>query len=320
MRFYILLTLIPAAAFAAASLLAAVAAAIAWRRVRGRICAKAASSRARTMGVLRLAPVATGALVAVILTAAFIRFEPRNTTETPGMLLTLGAAFALTLTLGACTRIGRAIRAGVRCARLLRDAGEQLVHEDGTALWVLDTQYPVAAVTGVFRAKVLLSTRVIRECTAGELDAIVSHERAHVWRRDNLVRAAMRYLPDPLTFFAAGREMEAVWSTAAEEAADDVAAGDADESRAILASALVRVAKMANGPAPDWMPGLAFHAGTNLETRVRRLLEGCSRGHRFKARNAATLTAVFACSALALTEPVARALHAWMEIAVQLTP
>lgn len=318
--FYILLILIPAAAFAVAALLAAAAVSAAWPLVRERGREGAASSRARLIGTLRLAPVATGALVALILTAAFIRFEPRDTTEAPGLLLSFSAAATLIMVIAAFARVARAVRSGVACMRLVRLGGQRLVRDDGTPLWVLDTHYPVAAVTGIFRTRLLLSTRVIRECTAGELDAIVNHERAHVRRRDNLVRAAMRYLPDPLAFLNAGRDMERAWAAAAEEAADDVAAGSTGERRALLASALVRVARMANGPVPDWMPGLAFYEGTNLEKRVRRLVEGGSLSDRLRLRSVVLLVALFAGSAVALTAPVARPLHAWMEVAVQLAP
>jgi beta-lactamase regulating signal transducer with metallopeptidase domain len=194
------------------------------------------------------------------------------------------------------------------------------VRDDGTRVWLVDTPYPVAAVTGLFRPRLLLSTRLLDECTAGELDAIVRHERAHVRRGDNIARAAILFLPNPLAFTSAGREMQQAWAAAAEEAADDAAAGDAAEARTALASALVRVAKMASAPVPDWMPALTFYEGTNLENRVRRLLDRRAFSKGMPATVPALFALMAAASAFALTEGSAKALHAWMELAVRYAP
>jgi beta-lactamase regulating signal transducer with metallopeptidase domain len=175
-------------------------------------------------------------------------------------------------------------------------------------------------VTGLFRPRLLLSARIIAECTASELDAIVRHERAHVRRGDNLARAAILYLPNPLAFTPAGREMQHAWAAAAEEAADDDAAGDAVDGRTALASALVRVARMATAPAPDWVPALTFYEGNNLENRVRRLLDGRHGGGRVPVAGVLLSVLLFAGCAFALTDGAARQLHAWMEIAVQHVP
>jgi Zn-dependent protease with chaperone function len=320
MRFYLLLILVPAASFACSSLLAAVATGAGWPLAKQRLRHAGASARARAIGVMRLAPVATGALIGTLVTATFIRFEPRDTTEMPGLLLGVAGAVALVLTMDASVRVARAILAAARCSRLIRLGGTKASSADGTSFWVLDTDYPVAAVTGIFRTRLLLSTRILRECSAEELETIISHERAHVRRRDNLVRAAMFCLPDPLRFTRAGREMEHAWASAAEEAADDAAAGETDERRALLASALVRVAKMATAPMPEWMPGLAFYEGNNLETRVRRLLGAARLSPGARVQNVVALASLCAVCVLALTETAASELHAWMELAVRFVP
>ena len=120
------------------------------------------------------------------------------------------------------------------------DQGRITVTRDGQPVWLIDSAYPVAAVTGLFRTRLLISTRIVRECTPSELDAVIRHEAAHVRRRDNLVRAAMRYLPDPFLLVASGHALQSDWAAAAEEAADDEAAGPRAEARSELAAALVR--------------------------------------------------------------------------------
>ena len=319
MRYYLLLVLIFGAAYAFASLLVAASASLLWPAIRRRLDRPGAAA-ARLVAGASLAPCAVGAMVAAVLAAAFIRFEPGNTSETPGVLLSLGAAVAAAMALWAAVRITRAARAGARCSRVVRSGARALAHADGTRIWVLDTEYPIAAVVGVFKTRLLLSTRVIEECTEAELDAIVKHERAHVRRHDNLVRAAMLYLPNPLAFLTTGREMHQTWAAAAEEAADDAAAGNAAESRTTLASALVRVAKMATTPAPDWVGGLAFYEGSNLENRVRRLLRAGSGATQVGVRSSIALAALILCCALLLTNAAAVHLHAWMELVVQVAP
>ena len=320
MRFYLLFVLIPCAAYAVGSVSAAAVASSAWPAVRRRIAGRTPGDRARILATWRLAPAGAGAMLALVLGAAFARFEPRDTTEDPGLLLAAGAAVTLGLAAHALTRAGRAARAGIECARLVRVCGRPLIHSDGTPLWVVETDYPVAAVTGVVRTRLVVSTRILRECTPVEIDAVLEHERAHVRRRDNLVRAAMLALPNPLSLTRAGREMQAQWSAAAEESADDHAAGQAPGARTALASALVRVARMARTPAPAWMPGLAFYEGTNLERRVRRLLEPRGLATRMPPRAVAALALTVGAVGFALTEAAARQVHAWMEIAVHLVP
>lgn len=320
MRYYLLLVLISLAAYAAASTLAAIAASIAWPVIRRRGRQAASSARARMFAAARLMPVAAGFVFALCLSAAFLRYEPPDTTENPGLLLVAAALLTLALVISSATRIAAAVRAAVECSRLLRACGRRLVRSDGTRVWIVDTPYPVAAVTGIFRTRLLLSTRIVEECPSAELDVVVRHESAHVRRGDNLVRAAMLYLPDPLAWLQAGREMMDAWAAAAEESADDAAAGQQAEARTALASALVRVAGMSGPPAPRWMPALAFYEGTNLEQRVRRLLDPSRVPTGMPLGTVAALLALAVGGAFALTDAAARELHAWMEVAVRLVP
>jgi Zn-dependent protease with chaperone function len=320
MRFYLLLLLVTGGAYAIASLSSATVVTAVWPTVRARALRRTAGERARVVAAWRLGPPAVGAAVALAVAAAFWRFEPRHTTEDPGVLLLVAAATTLLLVVQAARRLSRALRSGLECARLVRTCGRRVARSDGAPIWFIETDYPVAAVVGVVRTRLLVSTRIVQECTPGELDAVLRHEQAHVNRRDNLVRAAMLALPNPLSLTRTGREMDACWSAAAEESADDQAAGHEPGARATLASALVRVARMAQTPAPPWMPALAFYEGTNLEHRVRRLLVAGALSRRAPLRSMCFVAAGVAACALALTETVALHLHLWMEMAVNLAP
>jgi len=183
----------------------------------------------------------------------------------------------------------------------------------------VDSPYPVAAVAGLFNTRLIVSASLLRECASEEVEVILAHEAAHVSRSDNVVRALMLALPDPLGLLASGREIEAAWASAAEEAADDDAAGETAERRLALASALVRVAALARTPPPAWMPALAFFQGENLERRVRRLLQTQPAAARsLGVIEPATVTAVAAILTWGLFQ--AAALHRLMESAVRILP
>lgn len=317
MRYYVLLLLVTAGGFAVTAVACAAMVASLWPAVKARL-PLAASARARQLAILRLAPVMGGALALAALAVTFLRYEPADTTETPGGLLLLSAAVSLLLGTAAARRAHAAAGRARQCHRLLRACGSPRSRLDGHQLWIVDTQYPVAAVMGVLRTRLLLSRRILSECTDAEVASVVRHELAHLRRRDNVVQAAMRFLPDPLAHTRTGRELQAAWSLAAEEAADDLAAHDASE-RTDLAAALVRVAGMAEGCPPQWMPALTFFERTTVESRVRRLLlpgpaaPGSLRG-------LPGLIVIVAAAALIGTEAVGLRLHALMELAVQVLP
>ena len=271
MRYYLLLSLVILGGFA----FAAIAGSLAVRLTAGRLYARSEALgphlRARIFFLLRTLPLTAGLSLALLLAASFLRHEPRQTSETPGILLILSAVSGIALAIALAVR---AVRLGVRAVwftRLLKHCRQSTVGD--MPAWVIDTRYPVAAVLGVFRPRLLVSSRILRECTNDEIAAIVAHERAHIRHNHNLVRAAMVALPDPLGRFGAGARLERAWGLAAEQAADGESAGASEQRRAVLADALIRVARMAQGVPPDWMPALAFYQGHDLQLRVQALLE-----------------------------------------------
>lgn len=320
MRYYLLLASITLGTYAAAALATSFAVAGSSSRLRRRIINRSAAERARILAAARLLPIAVGSLGSLLLSSVFLRYEPRDTLESPGLLL---VAFALAgvLLCGAATgRLLISWRASFACSRLLRQCGRAWSRPDGRQIFVIESTYPVAAVTGLFRTRLLISARIVSECTPRELEAVIRHEAAHIHRRDNLVRAAMRYLPDPLLLLNTGRELQSEWAAAAEEAADDEAAGPRVEARTDLAAALVRVARMAQGPPPRWMPALAFYEGTNLENRVRRLLGAGTSARAGSAMRVVLSVSAIATGALLLAGDVAQELHNVMELAVRYLP
>ena len=317
-RYYVLLVLVTLASFSAGALVSSAALALVWRLLAAPIEHLSAARRARWLLSLRLAPTLGATSLALLSGLTFLAFEPHDTRERVGSVLALMSALALVFAMLAIWKTVRLIWSDSALAKLARHCRQWTVRNAGPVT-VLDTTYPVAAVAGVFHPRLLLSARVLRECTQEEIDTIVAHERAHMRRRDNLARAVLGALPDRWLSPGVNREIERAWTRAAEEAADDEAAGRAGPPRAALAATLIRVAGMADGAPPSWMPQLAFYQGTDLEHRVRTLLAA----PRFDSSvivlaEAAALVSAFALIAGALA--LAPLLHTLMEIGVQILP
>jgi hypothetical protein len=291
-------------------------------RLRSAIERRTARTRAHVLFALRAFPFLAGLLAMVAVGTAFLRYEPRNTTEEPGVLLLLGAAAALGCCVGAAGRLLHAARQTALCSRVVARVGERIDLAGFPApVYRVHAGFPVAAVSGALRPKLILSSSVLDGCPADELRAILRHERAHVQRRDNLVRLVMLGLPDPLGLMRAGDDILRAWQDAAEEAADEDAGMGSEEARSSLAAALVRVAKMAGGPPPGWMPALALFDGDRLERRVRRLLDPEPPASTLAAERASAMlmaSALCACWMWAVTGP--RPLHEFVEWAVRTLP
>jgi Zn-dependent protease with chaperone function len=119
-------------------------------------------------------------------------------------------------------------------------------------------------VAGLCAPKVLVSEETLAALNPSELRAAIKHEIAHVRRYDNLKKMMFRVSP-----FPGMGKIEHVWAEQSELAADDAAV--ASRSDALdLASALIKVSKLATGQVPEVGAGL-LHSSTALSVRVRRL-------------------------------------------------
>lgn len=225
--------------------------------------------RARRLLALRLAPAFVSlAVVVVLFMPAHLWLEPAEADERIGFVPLILAVSGVFLLLRAVYRSACAIRRTVRLAavtprRELRRGGLQLLEVPG---------FRGVALAGIFRPRILIGTRARRVLTPSELDLAVAHEQAHRQAGDNLSRALMLCAPDFLGFFSEARRLERLWETEAECLAD-AAAVDGNPVRATrLASALVKVARLASGER-TWSPGWStFHQPALLEERVRLLV------------------------------------------------
>jgi hypothetical protein len=241
------------------------------------IGAAALASRHRGRPVLnlslRLLPAAASLLLVVVMfLPAHWRFEPRDSSETFGIVLSVLAAAGASMLVRSAVRALSVVRAGrtLRAVVLLPPiaaaphAGE--VYEVPGLAGV--------SLAGVLRTRILVGSAVTRQLSPAELAVAVDHELAHRFAFDNLKRFAMFCAPDLFGFSRVARRLEEEWRAAAESRAD-ARAVNGDGTRALhLASALVKVARLGAGSpvlrmSPSWS---TLHHPPLLEMRVRRLV------------------------------------------------
>ena len=307
------------AAFAAANIAGSLASLWQWRRVTA---PSAPVDRARFLFHLRLLPLVSGVAWATLAMGSFILFEPRGDGERIGATLPAISTIGAALCTAALARLALTMRRHRTLLRAwLRDA--RPIALDGVSIpaVVIQCAFPVVAVVGVLRPRLVVAQQVLDTCSPEELTAILAHERVHIRRHDNLRRVLLLALPDPLAWLPLGRAMDLAWHDAAEQVADE-AAGEVrgDAGRVALAGALVRLARLVpEGEASETMNGLpasALYRGEPLEARVRRLLDPIPpRPRAPRHYQWAALAGVLAL-AIILLNPI----HELLEAAVTLLP
>ena len=200
----------------------------------------------------------------------------------------------------------------------MADAGVVTLDGLNIPTYAITSSFPIVALVGFFRPRMLVARSVLAACPEPELRAIIAHELGHLNRRDNLVRAVLALSPDVLAWLPLSHRLALAWHDAAEEAADDHAAILGEDGRLYLAEALIRVARLVPpGSSAVIVPASALYRGENLDQRVRRLLgpPAAAAVPLSAAWRAAVTTAIVASAALAL-----HAIHELLEAAVTFLP
>ena len=220
------------------------------------------------LGVL---PALGGTVLALgLVFPAWLTQEPREGDERAGPVLLLLASAGVLLVL---LRLGAALRDQIRTQQTVREwtaAGRPLLGLPLAATH-FPHDFPVAALSGFLRPRLLLADRLLLALSPEELEAVVAHELSHLEARDNLKRLLLRAAPDPLAFFATGASLRRAFEEAAEAAADASAAGRV--APLCLAQALVKVATLVPPGARLEMSAATLHREGSLAARVRALLQ-----------------------------------------------
>ncbi|MBI1764168.1 MAG: M48 family metalloprotease [Acidobacteria bacterium] len=227
--------------------LASLGTSLLWRALAARVDEWPAAARARLLFTLRSLPAVLALLVVLfILAPAYAANEPRHGVEPVSFKL---AALALLSAAGLLLACWRGTAAWLATRRLLRDwlqQAEPLAQSAfGVHIYRLAHPFPVLALVGVWRPRLFIADKLLNTLSPAELQAALAHEAGHLAARDNAKRALLRACRDVLTLVPCGRALDLAWHDAAEEAADEFAARRSQSSALDLASALVKIARLA---------------------------------------------------------------------------
>ncbi len=285
---------------------------LAWRSMRR-------TERSSTLFFLRMLPAAGSALlVLAVILPSFWAFEPRGTSEQAGPALVVLVAAAAALVFVAARRALKSWLATRRMERAWKIAAVR-----STSLpfpvraYRVPSNSPLAALVGILRPRLFLSDPFLDALLPAERQAVLDHEAAHLRSLDNLKRTAMRLAPDWLSLHATGRAIQAAWAIAAEEEADDHAAG-ADRVRSLdLASALIKASRLAPVRCAS---ASNFCEEAAIVGRVARLLDDRPARRESPSRRAPRLVLALAllCAGAVLAGPALRAAYTLTESAVRL--
>ena len=232
-------------------------------------------TRASVLFGLGVLPALGGVVLALglVLPAWLIR-EPREADEGAGPALVLLASAGVLLVL---LRLGSALRDYLRTEATVHAWIAQGRPMGGLPLAAtrFPHDFPVAALTGWRRPRLLLADQLLDALLPDELEAVVAHELSHVEARDNLKRLLLRAAPDPLAFCATGARLRQAFEEASEAGADASAARRVSPLR--LAHVLVKVAALVPSGRSLELGLVGLHHEGSLAARVRALLEAHDR-------------------------------------------
>ncbi len=253
-----------------------------------------------TLLLLRLSPGAGAALLVFsVVLPAFLTYEPAHESEGAGPLLWALAAFSL-VALG--DGIRRAWHASKSARQFLQSLAVVAEHRtaEGRRIEIVDAPEPIVAVVGDWRPRIIAAQRVLAICSEAEFRQVIAHEVAHLSARDNLKCLLMVACPDPLAWLPTGAALLGRWQTAAEFEADERATGSDPYRRVALASALIKVARLALGDRRARPMLTLAIAADDVPGRVRRLLAPLQTGTRSAIRGVAILGLLVPLAALPL--------------------
>jgi hypothetical protein len=181
------------------------------------------------------------------------------------------AALWLAFSAWRCWPVIRDLVRGERWAKQLRRAPGQVL--DGVDVRLVDDLALGAFTVGIWSPAIVVDRRLWQGLEPTERRAVLHHEQAHVERRDALTLACLRLAIAVLPWSAKGSWLRA-WKAATETVCDRHAATKLQDATSV-AMALVSVERLRVSAHPSRVlaPALGIAAGTDLEVRVRALLD-----------------------------------------------
>jgi Zn-dependent protease with chaperone function len=254
---------------------------LAWQRGAARASRLSGTVRARLIFWLRVLPALLALSAVALLLPAYVVHEPRDAAEHVSLKLAVPAVLSM---IGLSLALWRGLAAWWTTRRLVRNWMAQAVPlhlpEVKIPAFRLPHPFPVLAVVGCWRPRLFVAEQLLSQLTPDELSAALAHEMGHWQSGDNLKRIALRLCRDVLMLVPSGRALDRDWHEAVEEAADEFAVKTEPSVALSLASALVKLARMAPAGMQAALPVQASYVMAwaaddepQLARRVKRLLQ-----------------------------------------------
>lgn len=235
--------------------------------------------RAALFFLLSVFPASAAVLCTLLLVIpSYLTLEPRGTAERMGWLLPLLASLSAWL-IG--SRWFEAVVSWHKSHHILRQwlRRSEAVCLPGVKIpaYRLQEAFPVVAVIGALRPRLFVSEQVLEALTAEEFAAAIQHEVGHLAARDNLKRCLAQMCPPALPFLAGSGKLGRLWHVATEQSADRYAVRQGKAAPLNLASALIKVSRLAAIGQPSAIPSGAYlleqQDVPDIARRVHALLE-----------------------------------------------
>jgi beta-lactamase regulating signal transducer with metallopeptidase domain len=194
----------------------------------------------------------------------FVHLPTVGVNPSVALLLLFALGYAALRAAFATFRVVRALRV----LNALANSGEARADLDAI---VLDTSKPVCMAAGLLRPRILVSRGLLHSLSPAERTVVLSHERAHVQRRDALFAGLVRVLAT-LHLPGTASWLVSELHVAAEQACDEEA-GKLVGDRLIVASAILTVARALQNESAPPISSIAVAFGKHaVERRVESLL------------------------------------------------
>jgi len=137
-------------------------------------------------------------------------------------------------------------------------------------IWIVESEWPLALVSGVLHARVFVSSRLVHSLSPPQLMAVLAHERAHLHRHDPAWYFMAQILSCFHTSWLRRRLLEDL-SLAVEQCCDEEAAKEIGD-RLLMADTIVQVERLFNKQFPSMLALLPSFVGSHVVVRVESLL------------------------------------------------
>lgn len=156
--------------------------------------------------------------------------------------------------------------------------------------------------SGLFSPQAFISSQLLEQLSAEELDVVLAHEQAHCQRRDVLRRLLLGFAG--LFHLPATRQHLLNDSELAHEQICDLASVQQVENRFFVAETIIKVARQLQLLKPLTKMGIASFDDSHIDIRIQQLLEQPKPVNSYMLFFSTALLSLIMCSALMLTMPL----------------